>query len=89
MTAENQIENSMLSIAKKSVLKTLCLLFSFDNQFPKLDVAGSNPVSRSIFSTAYKAWLQSELRLNSVYMTSRLFSNWFTMSSLLSTGDCV
>jgi len=29
MTAENQIENSMLSIAKKSVLKTLCLLLPF------------------------------------------------------------
>jgi len=50
MTFEDQIENSMLSIAKKSVLKTLCLLLSFDMQFPKLDVAGSNPVSRSIFS---------------------------------------
>jgi hypothetical protein len=37
MTAEDQIENSMLSIAKKSVLKTLCLLLSFDMQFPKLD----------------------------------------------------
>jgi hypothetical protein len=47
MTAEDQIENSMLSIAKKSVLKTLCLLLSFDMQFPKLDVAGSTPVSRS------------------------------------------
>jgi hypothetical protein len=51
MTAEDQIENLMLSIAKKSVLKTLCLLSSFDVQFPKLDVAGSNPVSRSIFSS--------------------------------------
>jgi hypothetical protein len=50
MTAENQIENSMLSIAKKSVLKTLCPVSSFDVQFPKLDVAGSSPVSRSIFS---------------------------------------
>jgi hypothetical protein len=29
------------------------------------------------------------LRLCSVYITSRLFSSWFTMSSLLSTGDCV
>jgi hypothetical protein len=35
MTAENQIENLMLSIAKKSVLKTLCPLLSVDLQFPK------------------------------------------------------
>ena len=49
MTAENQIENLMLSIAKKSVLKTLCPLLSVDLQFPKLDVAGSTPVSRSSF----------------------------------------
>jgi hypothetical protein len=39
MTADNQIEKSMLSIAKKSVLKALCLLLSFDMQFPKLDIA--------------------------------------------------
>jgi hypothetical protein len=50
MTAENQIENCMLSIAKKSVLKTLCPYLSIDVQFPKLDVAGSTPVSRSNFS---------------------------------------
>src|SRR5579862_555355 len=49
MTAKDQIENFMLSIARKSVLKTLCPLSSFDVQFPKLDVAGSSPVSRSIF----------------------------------------
>ena len=36
MTAEDQIENLMLSIAKKSVLKTLCPYSSFDVQFPKL-----------------------------------------------------
>jgi hypothetical protein len=27
--------------------------------------------------------------LNVVYITRRLCSNWFTMPSLLSTGDCV
>ena len=58
-------------------------------QLPKLDVAGSNPVSRSIFSTTYKHRLHSELRLSSVYITCRLFSSWFTAASLLSTGDCV
>jgi hypothetical protein len=54
VTAEDQIENLMLSIAKKSVLKTLCPLLPFDMQFPKLDVAGSNPVSRSNFSKTYE-----------------------------------
>jgi hypothetical protein len=48
MTAENQIENSMLSIAKKSVLKTLCLLLSFDVQFPKPDAADRSNKSKKI-----------------------------------------
>jgi hypothetical protein len=43
------MENVMLSIAKKSVLKTPCLLLSFDTQFPKLEVTGSTPVFRSNF----------------------------------------
>jgi hypothetical protein len=63
MTAADQIENSMLSIAKKSVLKTLCPYSSFDVQFPKLDVAGSNPVSRSIFSMVYSLDLVPEHHL--------------------------
>jgi hypothetical protein len=58
-------------------------------QLPKLDVAGSSPVSRSIDPTTYKTRFHSEHRLNTVYITRRLFSSWFTMSSLLSTGDCV
>jgi hypothetical protein len=58
-------------------------------QLPKLDVVGSNPISRSIFSTTYKSQLHSEHRLNTIYITRRLFSNKFTMPSLLSTGDCV
>ena len=58
-------------------------------QLPKLDVAGSSPVSRSIFSITYKNQLHSEHRLNTIYITRRLFSNWFTMPSLLSTGDFV
>ena len=33
---------------------TPCTLFSIDVHFPKLDVAGSSPVSRSIFSMVYK-----------------------------------
>jgi hypothetical protein len=58
-------------------------------QLPKLDVVGSNPISRSIFSTTYKTQLHSEHRLNTVYITRRLFSNWFTITRRLSTGDCV
>ena len=30
-----------------------CLLYSIDAEIPKLDVAGSSPVSRSMFSTGY------------------------------------
>ena len=31
----------------------LCPLFTIENRFPKLDVAGSIPVSRSMFSISY------------------------------------
>jgi hypothetical protein len=27
--------------------------------------------------------------LNTIYITRRLFSNWFTITRRLSTGDCV
>jgi hypothetical protein len=76
----------------KSLPETLKSLFTILAQFPKLDVAGSNPVSRSNFSMTYKTQLHSEHRLNTIkalYITRRLFSDLFTMSSLLSTGDCV
>ena len=39
-----------VSYHRKSTPCTLCYLFSMLSQFPKLDVAGSIPVSRSIFS---------------------------------------
>jgi hypothetical protein len=65
-----------------------CPLFTIEDRFPKLDVAGSIAVSRSIFLTTYETTLHSEHRLNTVYCTSRL-SNWFTITSRLSTGDCV
>jgi hypothetical protein len=58
-------------------------------QLPKLDVAGSIPVSRSIFSTVCTNRLHSVLRLCSDYITCKLFSSWLTAASLLSTGDCV
>ena len=57
--------------------------------FPKLDVAGSNPVSRSMFSITYKNPFHPVLRLCSDHITCKLFSNWLTAASLLSTGDCV
>jgi hypothetical protein len=64
-------------------------LFPIYSRLPKLDVVGSNPISRSIFSWVYGYQLHSEHRLNTIYITRRLFSNWFTITSLLSTGDCV
>ena len=51
------------------------LLYSIDAEIPKLDVAGSNPVSRSIFSITYTNRLHSVLRLCSDYITWRLFSS--------------
>jgi hypothetical protein len=46
---EVQNENWLNSIARKRQTKTLCSLFAIDSRLPKLDVAGSNPVSRSNF----------------------------------------
>ena len=42
----------------------LCLIFTILVRIPKLDVAGSNPVSRSIFSTT---WKESKIKRYSVY----------------------
>jgi hypothetical protein len=47
-----QNENWLFSIARKRPTKTPCSLLSIDRRFPKLDVAGSTPVSRSIFCLA-------------------------------------
>jgi len=48
--------------------KTLCSLFSIDRRLPKLDVAGSSPVSLSIFSNDLRTGVvESVLRLCSVY----------------------
>ena len=44
-------------------------------QLPKLDVAGSIPVPRSIFSTVCTNRLHSALRLCSDHITCKLFSN--------------
>jgi hypothetical protein len=48
-----QNENWLNSIARKRSTKTPCSLFAIDSPIPKLDVAGSNPVSRSNFSTTW------------------------------------
>jgi hypothetical protein len=84
-----QNENWLFSIARNRATKTLYSLLSIDCRFPKLDVAGSTPVSRSNFSTTCTNPFHSVLRLCSDYITWRLFSNWLTASSRLSTGDCV
>ena len=45
--AEVQNENRVSCIARTRLTKTLCSLLSIDSRLPKLDVAGSSPVSRS------------------------------------------
>jgi hypothetical protein len=54
LRADVQNENWLNSIARKRPTKTPCSLFAIDSPIPKLDVAGSNPVSRSIFSITWK-----------------------------------
>src|SRR5215469_7287705 len=44
----------MTSITRKQRHKRLSHLFTIDAHIPKLDVAGSSPASRSIFSSTYK-----------------------------------
>jgi hypothetical protein len=46
-------------------------VFSIDRRLPKLNVAGSIPVSRSIKSTVYRYRLQSVLHLCSDYIARR------------------
>jgi hypothetical protein len=55
-----------------------------ERQLPKLNVAGSIPVSRSKRISSLLIPVRSVLRLCSDYITKRLFSGWL---SLLSTGD--
>jgi hypothetical protein len=50
LCADVQNENWLNPIARKRPTKTLCSLLSIDSRLPKLNVAGSIPVSRSIFS---------------------------------------
>jgi hypothetical protein len=49
-SAEAQGENSLILYRQNEMPETQCSLFPIDCTIPKLDVAGSNPVSRSIES---------------------------------------
>jgi hypothetical protein len=51
--AKTQGENTVISIARTRSAETLNSLFVIYCHFPKLDVAGSIPVSRSILSITY------------------------------------
>jgi hypothetical protein len=51
------VEIAWLQVASYHRFGHICRLFSFEQYFPKLDVAGSNPVSRSMFSMA---WFDAE-----------------------------
>ena len=57
----------------------LCVLFSVSALIPKLDVAGSNPVSRSIFSIT---WKESSIKRYSVYSVFFLNSGERPLSRL-------
>jgi hypothetical protein len=48
-STEVQNENRLSCIARTRLTKTLCALLSIYSRFPKLNVAGSIPVSRSRF----------------------------------------
>jgi len=50
VSREGQSGNQAILNRQNEMMKTPCLLFSFESRLPKLDVAGSIPVSRSIFS---------------------------------------
>jgi hypothetical protein len=46
-------------MTRKPRLQRLSRLFTIEVHFPKLDVAGSNPVSRSMFSISYREFEKS------------------------------
>ena len=54
ISPEGQSGNQAVLNRQNEMMKTPCLLFSFESRLPKLDVAGSIPVSRSILSITYK-----------------------------------
>ena len=50
-----QSENAVFSIARTRCRETQCSLFPIYSRLPKLDVAGSTPVSRSRFDALQNA----------------------------------
>src|ERR1017187_185965 len=63
-----QGENAVFSIARTRCQETQCSLFPIYCRLPKLDVAGSNPVSRSIFSMTYR---EPNISLNPLFEVTR------------------
>ena len=59
----------------------ICCLFSYDGRIPKLDVAGSIPVSRSMFSMTYRQLTSSPPLLNAVIFVTA-FRNSLKMRRL-------
>jgi hypothetical protein len=57
-----QCENAVFYIAITRCRETQCSLFPIYCRIPKLDVAGSSPVSRSIFSITSKGIEKSRVR---------------------------
>jgi hypothetical protein len=65
--AEVQNENRVISIARTRLTKTLCALLSIYSRLPKLDVAGSIPVSRSMFSITWEEPKNTRYSVYSVF----------------------
>ena len=53
-----------MQVVRKHTLGRVSCLFAISVQVPKLDVAGSIPVSRSMFSTVYHPWGSLRTLLN-------------------------
>jgi len=64
--AKAQGENWVILNRQKEVQETQCTLFPICCRLPKLDVAGSNPVSRSIFSMTWDSSTTSFTPFHSV-----------------------
>ena len=60
------VETGWLQVARIDRLGRICSLFSAEDHIPKLDAAGSNPVSRSTFSITSSQIRYSDCFLNAV-----------------------
>jgi hypothetical protein len=74
---------------RKPRLRRLNPLFTIDIRFPKLDVAGSNPVSRSRKIKQLASPPPPCTPLYSIYITTSACSSWSTITFRCSTGDFV